>query len=159
MNPIILATDGSPSATKATELAIELAHEAGAKLCVVAAWEGILTVYPYAPYGPVPEVDEAEQHRAASAAAAAKTRAQELGIEVETFVREGRPIDVVSDTAKATGASLVVVGSHGWGALRRLAFGSVSMGLLHHAPCPVLVARFTPTEAELEEASKETAAA
>jgi nucleotide-binding universal stress UspA family protein len=35
----------------------------------------------------------------------------------------------------------VVIGSHGWGAIRRLVFGSVSSALLHHAPCPVLVAR------------------
>ncbi len=155
MNPIVLATDGSPSAAKATDLAIDLASETGAKLWIVAAWEGILTVYPYAPYGPIPDVDEAEAHRATTAASDARKRAEEAGVEVETVVREGRPVDILSETAKATGASMIVVGSHGWGALRRLAFGSVSTDLLHHAPCPVLVARFVPTEADLEAAKKE----
>jgi nucleotide-binding universal stress UspA family protein len=159
MKPIVLATDGSPSAARATDFAIEFAHEMGAKLWVVAAWEGVLTAYPFAPYGPVPEADEAEHRRAATAATDARRRAEESGVEAETVVREGRPVDVVNDTAKTTGASLIVVGSHGWGALRRLALGSVSMDLLHHAPCPVLVARFVPTEADLEEAKKETVSA
>jgi hypothetical protein len=34
-----------------------------------------------------------------------------------------------------------VIGAHGWGAIRRLAFGSVSLAVLTNAPCPVLVAR------------------
>ena len=38
-------------------------------------------------------------------------------------------------------AQLIVVGSHGWGAARRLLSGSVSTGLVHSAPCPVLVVR------------------
>ena len=36
---------------------------------------------------------------------------------------------------------VVVVGAGGAGTLKRLVFGSVSTGVLHHAPCPVLVAR------------------
>ena len=46
-----------------------------------------------------------------------------------------------SPTAADTPAALIVVGSHGWGRLRRLVFRSVSTGLLHEAPCPVPVAR------------------
>ena len=42
-------------------------------------------------------------------------------------------------------AQLIVVGSHGWGAARRFLSGSVSTGLVHSAPCPVLVVR--PREA------------
>jgi hypothetical protein len=34
-----------------------------------------------------------------------------------------------------------VVGSHGWGPLKRALFGSVSTGVLHHAKRPVLVVR------------------
>ena len=48
---------------------------------------------------------------------------------------------IVSPTAADTGAELIVVGSHGWGPLRRLVFGGVSTALLHEAPYPVLVAR------------------
>ena len=36
---------------------------------------------------------------------------------------------------------MIVVGNHGWNAIRRAVFGSVSAGLLHEAPCPVVVVR------------------
>jgi nucleotide-binding universal stress UspA family protein len=42
---------------------------------------------------------------------------------------------------EARDASLVVVGTHGRGILRRLALGSVSHDLLLNAPCPVAVVR------------------
>jgi nucleotide-binding universal stress UspA family protein len=40
----------------------------------------------------------------------------------------------------------LVIGSHGWGVLRRAVFGSVSTGVLHRAKCPVLVVRADPVE-------------
>lgn len=141
MNTIVLATDGSPSADRATRLAIELARDTGSRLCICSVWESALTVYPYAPLTAVPEVEKAEKIRAIDAARKAVELAEAEGVETESFVREGDPVDVISGTAANCGASFLVVGSHGWGPVRRLVFGSVSTGLLHHAPCPVLVAR------------------
>jgi len=36
---------------------------------------------------------------------------------------------------------MVVIGSHGWGAMMSLIFGSTTLGVLQHAPCPVVVVR------------------
>jgi len=141
MNTIVLATDGSPTAEEATELAVDLASATGARLCVAAAWEGPLTIYPYAPDMEVGGLERVERQRASDAARTAVDRARQAGVEAEAFVREGDPVEIVSQTATDTRAALIVVGSHGWGRLRRLVFGSVSTGLLHEAPCPVLVAR------------------
>ena len=159
MRPIVLATDGSPSAAQAVTVAVELAHETGAKLFVTAAWEAGLTAYPYAPMAAVPEVEKAERERATAAARAAIDRAKDASVEAESVVREGDPVDIVSQTAADTGASLIVVGSHGWGTLRRFVFGSVSTALLHEAPCPVLVARYDATKAEAPAEEKEKALA
>ncbi|KWX22526.1 universal stress protein [Mycolicibacterium wolinskyi] len=41
--------------------------------------------------------------------------------------------------AAAEHAQMVVVGSRGMGAISRVILGSVSSGLVHHAPCPVAV--------------------
>jgi nucleotide-binding universal stress UspA family protein len=41
----------------------------------------------------------------------------------------------------AEGADMVVVGSHGRTGLSRLMLGSVAMGVVNHAPCPVVVVR------------------
>jgi nucleotide-binding universal stress UspA family protein len=152
MKPILLGTDGSPSAEKATRLAVELARETGSRLCVVAAWQAPLTNYAYTPMATIPEVEAAERKRAHEAAKAALKLAEAEGVDAESFERNGDAVEMISQTAEACEASLVVVGSHGWGAVRRLVFGSVSTGLLHHAPCPVLVARLdeesTPADAE-----------
>ena len=153
MKPIVLATDGSPSAAKATKVAVELALETGARLDVVAAWQTPQTIYASAPTMASSDLDTAEIERATEAARAAVAVARADGVEAKSFVRNGEPVKMISQTAKSCGASLIVVGSHGWGPMRRLVSGSVSMGLLHHAPCPVLVVRFdaesvTPSSAK-----------
>jgi nucleotide-binding universal stress UspA family protein len=56
-------------------------------------------------------------------------------------VAEGFPLEEICRKASDYDAQLIVVGSHGWGAARRLLSGSVSTGLVHQAPCPVLVVR------------------
>jgi nucleotide-binding universal stress UspA family protein len=52
--------------------------------------------------------------------------------------------------AAVTDADLIVLGAHGWEQLKQLLFGSMSSGVLHDAPCPVLVVRGV-AEGETEE--------
>jgi nucleotide-binding universal stress UspA family protein len=141
MQPIVLATDGSPSAERASMLAIELASATSSKLFIAAAWESPLTVYPGAHVASIPEVEEEERNRATAAARNVSAIAEARGVEAESLVRDGDPVEVVSGIAGEVSASLLVVGSHGWGVVRRFVFGSVSQALLHESPCPVLVVR------------------
>ena len=60
---------------------------------------------------------------------------------VETYVERGAPGAVLCERAQALGADVVVVGSRGRGAIRRVLLGSVSSHVVHNAPCPVLVVR------------------
>lgn len=139
MNTILLATDGSPSAAQATAAAIDLAAATGAPLHVVTAWSAPVSSYDTLPLLIGPELIEAEHDKARETVARAV--AQAAGVAATPEVREGFAVDAICEAARDTGASLVVVGAHGWGPLRRLVFGSVSRGVLHHAPCPVLVVR------------------
>jgi len=136
MNPIILATDGSPSAADATQQAVELARSTGAKLFVISVWHAGSTTYSTVA---LPESKRIAKEQACDAAGAAVEAARAAGIEAESFVLEGDAVERICASAADTGASLLVVGSHGFGPVRRLVFGSVSTALLHHAPCPVLV--------------------
>lgn len=58
-----------------------------------------------------------------------------------SYLKVGRVDACVADLAEELGAGLLVVGHRGYGALKRTLIGSVSMSLLHHAHCPVLVTR------------------
>jgi nucleotide-binding universal stress UspA family protein len=160
MKTIVLATDGSPSAERAAEFAVGLARDTSARLCIAAVWQApTANYYGYVAFEEIPELEKAEKLRAHGAARVARELAEAEGVDVETFVREGDTVDVISQTATDCGASIVVVGSHGWGPLRRLVFGSVSTGLLHHAPCPVVVVRTDPERSTRTSARKERALA
>lgn len=62
---------------------------------------------------------------------------------------EGAPKDAILAEAESWGADLIVVGSHGYGPIRRLFLGSVSSFLSHNSPCSVLIVRCTPVSCPL----------
>jgi nucleotide-binding universal stress UspA family protein len=61
------------------------------------------------------------------------------GIGCESLVKFGLPADEILAAAKDHEAGLVVMGSHGHGALYHLFTGSVVTGVLKRIGCPVLV--------------------
>ena len=139
MKPLLLATDGSPSAAEATRKAIELADAFNAPLIVATIWE--ITYEPVGlPFGPVvADLDTLGREKALEIAERAAAEARDAGVEAETVVRRGVPAHELGQIAESRDAQLIVLGSHGWGAVRRLLFGSVSTAVLHHATRPVLV--------------------
>ncbi|MCX7819768.1 MAG: universal stress protein [Kiritimatiellae bacterium] len=58
---------------------------------------------------------------------------------VSALVVQGDPVQKILAAAQEFGADLLVMGSHGHGALYDLLVGSVASGVLKHARCPVLV--------------------
>jgi nucleotide-binding universal stress UspA family protein len=59
----------------------------------------------------------------------------------ESHLRTGRPDAEIVDLAEEIGAGLIVMGSRGFGPVRRTLVGSVSDSVVRHAHCPVLVVR------------------
>ncbi len=141
MARILLATDGSPSAEAATREAVELARATGWPLTILTVWHLPVTGFAYEPLVSVPEVAEAVQQRARLALETAAATARAAGLEPDARLAEGLPAHDICELARERDASLIVIGSHGWGTVQRLLFGSVSAAVLHHAPCPVLVVR------------------
>lgn len=142
--PILFATDGSPSAEEAQQKAIELARLLGAPLRVVAVVHPALPAVGYASYGysnAVAELTEAEHKRVSELLGSIARTAEAEGVSCTTVIADGLVVEEICQEASDIGAQLIVVGSHGWGAARRLFSGSVSTGLVHSAPCPVLVIR------------------
>lgn len=142
--PILFATDGSPSAALAQEKAIELARLFGTQLVAVAVAHPAFPPGGYGGYGysnVVAELTEEEHKRLEKLLAEVADAADAVGVSCSTVVVDGLIVDEICQRASDYDAQLIVVGSHGWGAARRIFSGSVSTGLVHSAPCPVLVVR------------------
>ena len=60
---------------------------------------------------------------------------------VRTKVVEGPPTDAILEESREWDADLIVVGSHGYGRLKRMVLGSVAGAVVANALCSVHVAR------------------
>jgi nucleotide-binding universal stress UspA family protein len=140
MKPIMLATDGSPSAEAATREAIDLAQHLGVPLLAVSVEHNSVPAYGYYGYGEVvAELRKAEHERVEKVLETVHAQAAEAGVECETIPFEGLPARGICELAAKHDVRLVIIGAHGWGRIGRLIHGSVSTYVLHHAPTPVLV--------------------
>ncbi len=132
---ILLATDGSEDARRATEGAADLARQSGSELHVVHVWHD------------VPGFAHAFVKREL------KRQGQEIlddqvqkieasgGTVTQAHLRGGRTSDEVIKLSEELGVGLLVVGSRGLGTVRRILIGSHSEEIVHHARVPVLVVR------------------
>jgi nucleotide-binding universal stress UspA family protein len=148
MQTILLATDGSPSAKKATVAAIELAKATGCKLRVVTVWQIPVYEYGYLPLQYTSEIVDVARDHASAVVEEAVEAARDQGVVATSELRQGQAVEEICTAAAETSADVLVLGAHGWGALKRIVFGSVSTAVLHSAPCPVMVVR---DEAEVAE--------
>jgi nucleotide-binding universal stress UspA family protein len=133
---LLVPLDGSPFAEEALPLALDLARRAGAELHLVSVappprrhlFSGNTTPQ-RAPW----------QDYLDRAAAALRGRSP---VPVRTTVLEGAGVArQISAHARAVGADLVVMTTHGKGALSAFWLGSVTYELLHYLPLPALLVR------------------
>lgn len=66
------------------------------------------------------------------------------GVTVLPQLLEAWPKEAILDEAERWGADLIVVGSHGYGTLRRFFLGSISLTVAMNATCSVLIVRPSP---------------
>jgi len=145
MKPIVLATDGSPSAAEATLEAVALATAFGAPLVAIAVEHVATPGYGYYGYADlVVEMAKLERDHVEETLAQTKAVAAEAGVECEVVHGTGSVAETIGRLARKRNARMIVIGAHGWGPVRRLWHGSVSGAVLHEAHCPVLVVRGGP---------------
>ncbi|MEP7047055.1 MAG: universal stress protein [Ilumatobacteraceae bacterium] len=123
---IIVGVDGSSESIAALAWAHDTAQLCGAQLTAVYAWTE-----------PNNETDSAAE--LGSALASFGSGASGGSVDVRSLVVEQPADEALVDAAKD--ADLVVVGSHGRGALRSALLGSVSHKVAHGATCPVAIIR------------------
>lgn len=139
MDRILVALDGSPRAPGVLATAASLAERLGAKLWLFRA-VGVPLEVPSEVYSMAPDsVAGLLQERGM-----ADLRQLAAGVKPELVagvrVALGAPWQAICEAARAYGASLVVVGSHGYGGLDRV-LGTTAAKVVNHADRSVLVVR------------------
>ena len=140
---ILLATDGSPHAELAAIKAVDLAHSTGARLHVVAVGR----TFPTAVYDVYTETGQEDLRREAQEILDEQVRKiEEAGgtVAIAHLKMDERRDEAIVHLAEEIGADLIVIGSRGFGGLKRALLGNVADSVVRHAHCPVLVVR--PTE-------------
>lgn len=135
---ILVAIDGSPSATAALGEAIRIARRDGARLVLISVAAPLRWRLSAPPYAPYPSDDELE--RAALGIVKRAEAIVPVDVPVCTIVRSGPAAAAIVARAEEGGHDLVVVGSRGRGFLRALVLGSVSRAVAARSPVPVLIA-------------------
>ena len=64
---------------------------------------------------------------------------RDIGFDATGLLIQGPIVKTVLETAKKAKADMIIMGTHGRGAVFQILVGSVSEGVLHKAKCPVLL--------------------
>lgn len=145
---VLIATDGSDLAIAAAQRGLRLlARDVRVTLLHVVAFSELRSAILGGDSGMAGSVDTPEQaaaqdeQRLAEADSVLTRTATTLGITgAELRVEIGDPATVICDTAAELGAAVIVMGTHGRGAVGQMFLGSVSQHVVRSAPCPVLLA-------------------
>jgi nucleotide-binding universal stress UspA family protein len=140
---VAVGTDGSGTADKAVEFALELARRFDARIVFISA------------YMPVPEARLRREARDApedlqwtinpaedvdATLRDCEDRAEQQGLHWASEAREGDPAKILVELAASNNADVLVIGNKG---MHRRVLGSVPNTVSHHAPCSVVIVKTT----------------
>lgn len=132
--PVVVGADGSETSVAALRVAFSEASSRKARLVAVHVEE-------------IPSIREVGLGRTRDRGHADRVLGESLAgwrsaypdVSIEAVAETGQPSNALLDWSNH--AQLIVVGTRGRGGFRGMLLGSTSQALLHHARCPVLVAR------------------
>ena len=139
MKTILVAIDFSQVSSQAVSVALDFAEALRAKVAMVYViqsnlyFENMVT-FPVDPTDSDPMEVEAKRTLNLQVAAANKR-----GIEATPYILRGLPVLRILEQAEAVSADLIVMGSHGHGAVYNLIAGSTAQGVLKGAHCPLVL--------------------
>jgi nucleotide-binding universal stress UspA family protein len=139
--PVVVGVDDLAHSDRLIAAAAREAELRGTTLLLAHAYHGYAPVTHGVPPDLTPEEVLREAAEEQLAEAAAKARTGHPGLRVETTAVPGPAAQALARLAASD--ALVVVGGRGRGGMTGQLLGSVALGVLAHASCPVLVARGT----------------
>ncbi len=157
---ILLPTDFSKESNVAMPFALDFARRFGASLHLLHVVEDYVAlgltaeVYAAMPPGFLEEREREAMDRLSTAL----SEADREKLDVRLAVATGSPFLEIVRYAEEHGIDLIVMGTHGRGAVAHALMGSVAEKVVRKAPCPVLAVRRTPAAAAAEAAKTAPAA-
>jgi nucleotide-binding universal stress UspA family protein len=158
---ILVPYDGSATSRRGLDEAIQLARLTGGSLRLLHLIDVLLfatgfeTATAY-----VDEVVPFMRQAGERILQEGKARVEKAGMKADTFLVDSiatRLSEAVNDQAKAWGADLIVIGTHGRRGVGRLLLGSDAEQIVRTAPVPVLLVRASEATADVSAKAPETA--
>lgn len=143
LKKVLCPIDFSEHSLKALPNAVELAKKFGAELHVV----NVIAPFPVLPATPHPigfNVQVYEDELADNSMENLKEVTEKHvpdDVKAEYKILKGDPSSEIIEYSDENNIDLIILTTHGSGALRHLIFGSVAEKILRHANCPVLTIR------------------
>lgn len=142
---ILVAIDGSPTSSNALGEAVKLAQLSGARLRIAHIVDPIRRMTGFErPEVYVREILPALLREGEAVLAGARSQSEAAGVQTDTVLIEGAGEAVwqlLVNDAKTSGASLLVVGTHGRKGVNRVLLGSDAEQVARNATVPVLLVR------------------
>lgn len=142
-NRILIPTDGSDLSSAAAERAIELAKSVRADVCAFHATPIAASTYSAVEFSPIMALTRENAELSGNLyLLAIEAVARAAGVPCELILEpSSSPYRAIIEAAEAHGCDLIVIGSHGRGAMSSLIMGSVTQQVISHSFIPVLVYR------------------
>jgi nucleotide-binding universal stress UspA family protein len=140
---VAVGTDGSGTASKAVEFAIELAARYEARIIFISAYVPVSEARLKREARDAPEELQWTINPAEDVDATLRDceeRAEAKGLKWSSEARQGDAAKVLVELAAGNGADILVIGNKG---MERKVLGSVPNSVSHNAPCSVLIVKTT----------------
>jgi nucleotide-binding universal stress UspA family protein len=135
---ILVPTDLTSESERAIEYGFVLAQRFGAHLTLLYVYkESYAVEYMRGPHACDEVLTERMYFKNALESTAEKVKKNYADCDFE--FRDGVPCEEIVKTAKERGMDLIVISTHHYNWLTRLAYGCDAEQILRHAPCPILL--------------------
>ena len=147
ISKILVPTDGSKAAQKAAMYTVDLAKQLKATVIALSVIDNRSLIAQTVPAEEtarhvIEPIEDYLREAAEGYAGEIKKLCDKNGVRSKTVITKGHPVEEIVKEAKKSKADLIVVGSHGRGALAAAVLGSVTYGVIHKATkIPVLIVR------------------
>lgn len=138
IDKLLLAADGSERSLRAASVAGELAGRLGAELVILAVDDQEPLSAALKTFAKAEGLTRTQVFDAILASARAAAEAAGAA-NIETRVGVGDPTEAILDAAARVEAGMIVMGSHGYGALAEMVRGSISHDVEREAAVPCVI--------------------